>query len=114
MESLIFGALISATDPVTVLAIFQVSIPPPPGRKNADSARLWDPYFYGGFFLGIHSGYFPMVWRFSGELLTVYSWGFNFFGGDFGVQELGADTNLYALVFGESVLNDAVAIVMYR
>jgi NhaP-type Na+/H+ or K+/H+ antiporter len=29
-------------------------------------------------------------------------------------QELGADGNLYSLVFGESVLNDAVAIVMYK
>ncbi|CAM6096412.1 unnamed protein product [Calypogeia fissa] len=50
-ESLIFGSLISATDPVTVLGIF---------------------------------------------------------------QELGTDVNLYALVFGESVLNDAVAISLYR
>ncbi|BBM99154.1 ABC-2 type transport system permease protein [Marchantia polymorpha subsp. ruderalis] len=50
-ESLIFGSLISATDPVTVLGIF---------------------------------------------------------------QELGSDVNLYALVFGESVLNDAVAISLYR
>jgi len=46
-----FGALISATDPVTVLSIF---------------------------------------------------------------QELGSDVNLYALVFGESVLNDAMAISLYR
>lgn len=30
------------------------------------------------------------------------------------IQELGADGNLYSLVFGESVLNDAVAIVMYK
>ncbi|KAM0942996.1 putative cation/H+ exchanger, cation/H+ exchanger, CPA1 family [Dioscorea sansibarensis] len=51
VECLMFGALISATDPVTVLAIF---------------------------------------------------------------QELGTDTNLYALVFGESVLNDAMAISLYR
>lgn len=51
LESLVFGAIISATDPVTVLAIF---------------------------------------------------------------QELGTDVNLYALVFGESVLNDAVAISLYR
>ncbi|KAG1363838.1 putative sodium/hydrogen exchanger 6-like [Cocos nucifera] len=50
-ESLMFGALISATDPITVLSIF---------------------------------------------------------------QELGTDMNLYALVFGESVLNDAVAISLYR
>lgn len=50
-ECMMFGALISATDPVTILAIF---------------------------------------------------------------QELGCDTNLYALVFGESVLNDAVAISLYR
>lgn len=50
-ESLIFGSLISATDPVTVLGIF---------------------------------------------------------------QEVGTDVNLYALVFGESVLNDAVAISLYR
>ncbi|GMP75981.1 hypothetical protein CsSME_00032864 [Camellia sinensis var. sinensis] len=50
-ECLMFGALISATDPVTVLSIF---------------------------------------------------------------QELGTDMNLYALVFGESVLNDAMAISLYR
>lgn len=51
VECMMFGALISSTDPVTVLAIF---------------------------------------------------------------QELGTDVNLYALVFGESVLNDAVAISLYR
>ncbi|XXG80266.1 hypothetical protein AAC387_Pa09g1180 [Persea americana] len=51
VECLTFGALISATDPVTVLSIF---------------------------------------------------------------QELGTDMNLYALVFGESVLNDAMAISLYR
>jgi len=51
LESLIFGSLISATDPVTVLAIF---------------------------------------------------------------GSMGADLDLYSLVFGESVLNDAVAIVLYR
>ncbi|GJP42054.1 hypothetical protein CLOM_g1650 [Closterium sp. NIES-68] len=51
LEALIFGALISSTDPVAILAIF---------------------------------------------------------------QDVGADTNLYALVFGESVLNDAVAITMFR
>ena len=50
LHALVFGALISATDPVTVLAIF---------------------------------------------------------------QELGVNTELYSLVFGESVLNDA-AIVLYR
>lgn len=49
VECLMFGALISATDPVTVLSIF---------------------------------------------------------------QELGTDTNLYALVFGESVLNDAVSFMI--
>eukprot|EP00824_Muranothrix_gubernata_P001575 TRINITY_DN11863_c2_g1_i1.p1 TRINITY_DN11863_c2_g1~~TRINITY_DN11863_c2_g1_i1.p1 ORF type:complete len:568 (-),score=120.96 TRINITY_DN11863_c2_g1_i1:66-1742(-) len=51
LESLIFGALISATDPVTILSVFQT---------------------------------------------------------------LNVDLNLYSLVFGESVLNDAVAIVLYR
>ena len=51
LESLIFGCLISATDPVTVLAIF---------------------------------------------------------------GKMGADRDLYSLVFGESVLNDAVAIVLYK
>uniref|UniRef100_A0ACD5ZUR8 Uncharacterized protein n=1 Tax=Avena sativa TaxID=4498 RepID=A0ACD5ZUR8_AVESA len=51
IESMMFGALVSATDPVTVLSIF---------------------------------------------------------------QELGTDVDLYALVFGESVLNDAMAISLYR
>lgn len=51
IDCLLFGTLISATDPVTVLAIF---------------------------------------------------------------SELHVDVNLYALVFGESVLNDAVAIVLSR
>lgn len=50
VDALVFGALISAVDPVTVLAVF---------------------------------------------------------------SELGADPHLYALVFGESVLNDAVSIVLY-
>ncbi|RRT46877.1 hypothetical protein BHE74_00055258, partial [Ensete ventricosum] len=50
VECLMFGALVSATDPVTVLSIF---------------------------------------------------------------QELGTDVNIYALVFGESVLNDAMAISLY-
>ena len=49
-ESFAFGALISATDPVSVLAIF---------------------------------------------------------------KEMNADMNLYTIVFGESIFNDAVAIVMY-
>lgn len=51
IPSLLFGSLISATDPVTVLAVF---------------------------------------------------------------HDLRVDFDLYSLVFGESVLNDAVAIVLYR
>ena len=51
IPSLLFGALISATDPVTILAVF---------------------------------------------------------------HDLRVDFDLYSLVFGESVLNDAVAIVLYR
>lgn len=51
IPSLLFGSLISATDPVTVLAIF---------------------------------------------------------------HDLHVDFDLYSLVFGESVMNDAVAIVLYR
>mmetsp|Transcript_5583 Transcript_5583/g.14202 ORF Transcript_5583/g.14202 Transcript_5583/m.14202 type:complete len:698 (-) Transcript_5583:324-2417(-) len=51
LEATLFGAIVSATDPVTVLSVF---------------------------------------------------------------QSLGANADLYSLVFGESVLNDAVAIVLYR
>ena len=51
LEALIFGSIVSATDPVTVLAVF---------------------------------------------------------------QRLGAHPDLYALVFGERVLNDAVAMVLFR
>ena len=50
-ESFAFGSLISATDPVSVLAIF---------------------------------------------------------------KEMDADVNLYAIVFGESIFNDAIGIVMYE
>ena len=51
LESMIFGSLVSATDPVTILAVF---------------------------------------------------------------GKMGADRDLYVIVFGESVLNDAVAIVLYK
>eukprot|EP00192_Tetraselmis_astigmatica_P007917 CAMPEP_0117670146 /NCGR_PEP_ID=MMETSP0804-20121206/12572_1 /TAXON_ID=1074897 /ORGANISM="Tetraselmis astigmatica, Strain CCMP880" /LENGTH=630 /DNA_ID=CAMNT_0005478375 /DNA_START=78 /DNA_END=1967 /DNA_ORIENTATION=+ len=51
LEAMLFGAIISATDPVTVLSVF---------------------------------------------------------------QRLGANVDMYSIVFGESVLNDAVAIVLYR
>ena len=51
LEALVFGSIVSATDPVTVLAVF---------------------------------------------------------------QRLGAHPDLYALIFGESVLNDAVAMVLFR
>jgi len=29
-------------------------------------------------------------------------------------KEMGADRNLYSLIFGESILNDAIAIVLYK
>lgn len=29
-------------------------------------------------------------------------------------KEIGADINLYSLIFGESIFNDAIGIVMYR
>jgi NhaP-type Na+/H+ or K+/H+ antiporter len=29
-------------------------------------------------------------------------------------KEMNADTTLYSLIFGESIFNDAIAIVMYR
>ncbi|KAH7526446.1 hypothetical protein JRO89_XSUnG0054200 [Xanthoceras sorbifolium] len=72
VECLMFGALISATDPVTVLSIFQAQ---PLHYCTLDQSETADE-----------------AWS----------------------EELGTDTNLYALVFGESVLNDAMAISLYR
>nr|CAJ26377.1 sodium hydrogen sha-1 [Brachypodium sylvaticum] len=70
VECMMFGALVSATDPVTVLSIFQVSAIP----------------------------LSTIILTFASSIIV----------------ELGTDVNLYALVFGESVLNDAVAISLYR
>ena len=77
VECLMFGSLISATDPVTVLSIFQV-------LPFADFLR--DSLF-------------------SKQEMSTTSYYCIV------LQELGSDVNLYALVFGESVLNDAVSSV---
>jgi NhaP-type Na+/H+ or K+/H+ antiporter len=82
VECLMFGALISATDPVTVLSIFQVLL-------------LF-------LLLSVSTGYkyshvFSLKWCLA--LWWTFIWW----------QDVGTDVNLYALVFGESVLNDAVS-----
>ncbi|CAJ1962807.1 unnamed protein product [Sphenostylis stenocarpa] len=84
VECLMFGALISATDPVTVLSIFQWLL---------------------GLLFEAHSGLGPVIYRTIELLLSTKLCDF---------LELGTDVNLYALVFGESVLNDAMAISLYR
>ncbi|CAM0951948.1 unnamed protein product [Alopecurus aequalis] len=81
VECMMFGALVSATDPVTVLSIFQV-------------------YAISSY---THMCKFSYCYlKRNDDIFFV------------GLQELGTDVNLYALVFGESVLNDAVAISLYR
>lgn len=86
VECMMFGALVSATDPVTVLSIFQVFATTYQILKEFVHVLLlcWNK------FLHTSRIYFYLERMFM-EL-----------------QELGTDTNLYALVFGESVLNDAV------
>jgi sodium/hydrogen exchanger 8 len=80
VECMMFGALVSATDPVTVLSIFQV-------------------YAISSYTIMYEFNYCHLKrndYIFFMEL-----------------QELGTDVNLYALVFGESVLNDAVCIILF-
>ncbi len=66
-----FGAIVSATDPVTTLAIFQVSFK-------------------------------SLSINFISSIITYFC------------QDLHVDSMLSGLVLGESLLNDAVAIVLCR
>jgi sodium/hydrogen exchanger 8 len=78
VECMMFGALVSATDPVTVLSIFQV------------------------YAISSYTNMCKFSYCFSKEMIYILF---------VELQELGTDVNLYALVFGESVLNDAVCII---
>jgi hypothetical protein len=114
-ESVMFGALISATDPVSVLAIFQV-----PNSLSLHNVKCSDCLLEGvrNFIIIVSDD----VNAFSkqGKLEFIFFLGFAqfiFCGCESShikhcirwiSQELGTDVNLYALVFGESVLNDAV------
>ena len=71
IDNLHFGALISATDPVTIL-----------GRLN-----------------GFNTFNLLFILNFDNTSSAIFS-------------DLNVDVNLHALVFGESVLNDAVSIVL--
>ena len=82
VESLLFGALISANDPVTVLAIF---------NQLGCVQRL---------------DYACVTWARAHVTRVTHP--------PRPAAPRSVNENLYALVFGESVLNDAVALVLYR
>ncbi|KAG2395556.1 Sodium/hydrogen exchanger 6 Na(+)/H(+) exchanger 6 [Vigna angularis] len=82
--ALVAEIAIAATDPVTVLSIFQLLF-----EAHSGLGLLHYP---------VRACYWPL------NIMLSY----------FLSEELGTDVNLYALVFGESVLNDAMAISLYR
>nr|XP_034958347.1 sodium/hydrogen exchanger 6-like [Zootoca vivipara] len=166
-DCLLFGAIASATDPVTVLAIFhelQVDVELyallfgesvlndavaivlsssivayQPAGDNSHTFDLTAMFKSIGIFLGIFSGSFAMgaatgvvtalVTKFTKlrefqlletGLFFLMSWSTFLLAEACGFtvtvlaifHELQVDVELYALLFGESVLNDAVAIVL--
>ncbi|KAA3467879.1 sodium/hydrogen exchanger 6-like isoform X2 [Gossypium australe] len=97
VECLMFGALISATDPVTVLSIFQ--------KSDLTEINLGSIWFLLLLLSFCHLNLRPENYN-GTEISECLCCSVS--------AELGTDTNLYALVFGESVLNDAMAISLYR
>lgn len=98
LHALLFGSIVSATDPVswhasrfliscsqTTLCLYLVPVP----------CMLWAPS------AAVPAQTLRMLLSLQVTVLAVF-------------QRLGANADLYALVFGESVLNDAVAVVLFR
>ena len=85
LECLLFGALISATDPGKFL-VFKVR---------------HDVYHYIITILSSDKCDCFILFLFTVTVLAIF-------------HDLHVDVDLYALVFGESVMNDAVAIVLFR
>lgn len=130
LDSLIFGSIISATDPVSVLAVFQVIL----AHSDCRSPWFWKMLFAKELFVDIILllNYMALVFvKFLTEYESSENVSFHFpwsiqkpqiyihiiyltkiYDSNMDLvhhQELGTDVNLYALVFGESVLNDAVS-----
>jgi NhaP-type Na+/H+ or K+/H+ antiporter len=80
LECFIFGSLISATDPVSVLGEYRTPHTTHTTRAPHTSLLTSEPR-------DAHTAIF---------------------------KDLGVNKNLYASVFGESILNDAIAIVLFR
>ncbi|KAI5635735.1 sodium/hydrogen exchanger family domain-containing protein [Phthorimaea operculella] len=88
LDTLYFGALISPTDPLTILAIFS-QLKCDHVASLASSFTFLDTLYFGA----LISPTDPLT------ILAIFS-------------QLKVDVNLYAMIFGESVLNDAVALVL--
>ena len=82
IEALIFGALISAVDPVGTLAVLGVYI----------------------YLLSVQTNINYIIITVSYHKIILNT----------GKKELNIDPTLYSVIFGESVLNDAVSIVLYK
>jgi sodium/hydrogen exchanger 8 len=96
LEALLFGSIVSATDPVRHFLQLSFQIPHC-HRQSWDSLKgAQPPSLLPRCCCDVLCPYCLQV-----TVLAVF-------------QKLGADANLFALVLGESLMNDAVAIVLFR